>query len=436
MDDGGGMNILNNAIKQFEKASEHAKLSEDTKTSLMQPMQLIEAAVPIRTEKGSIMLFPGYRVRYNDILGPTKGGIRYSPDLKQQEVKGLAFLMTFKCALAELPFGGAKGGVKVDPKRISKHELEHLSRSYVNCIYDNIGPDVDILAPDMYTNEMIMAWMADEYSKLSRKICLAVATGKPVSYGGSLGRKDATAKGAVHMVELWRKGNGKSPKETTVAIQGYGNVGYNIAKILHKNSYKVKAVSDSKGGIRCKPDQDCIDPVEVMKAKKEKGMVSKYYCKGSVCDSDSYDSISNEDILELDVDIVIPAAVEGVINKDNADKIKAKLICEVANSPTTYSADEILQKNGVLVIPDIAANAGGVIVSYLEWVQNRQAYYWKAEEIDDQLKQRMKDIYSRIRGISKDKKIPLRTAAYVAAIHHIDQAVKSRGSSEFFRRGA
>jgi glutamate dehydrogenase (NADP+) len=423
-------NVFKNAKKQLEKALEHIEISQDARNVLEKPKEVLEVNIPVRMEDGSLKVFTAYRVHYNDALGPTKGGIRYHPNVSLEEVKALAFWMTFKTAVVGLPFGGAKGGIIVDPKKLTKHELEHLSRNYIHSIYDFIGPDKDIPAPDVYTNEMIMGWMADEYNQLARKLTPAIITGKPVSMGGSLGRGDATARGAYYVIKEWVKKNKLDPKKLKVAIQGFGNAGYNIASLLHKNGFNVRALSDSRGGIVC--DKQCINPEEILKIKKEKGTVGGVYSKGTVKDDMKHNHITNEDLLEANVDILIPAALENQITKKNANKIKAKLIVEVANGPTTPEADEILNKKGITVIPDILANAGGVTVSYFEWVQNRAGYYWSLKKIHERLKERMVSAFNDIEKIRKIYKIDMRTAAYVHAAKRIIAAIEAKGTEEYF----
>lgn len=427
--------MFENAKSQLKKAYGYTRLSDDTKRMLEQPREMIEVSIPIRMDDGSLKVFSGLRVRYNDSLGPTKGGIRYHHAVNMDEIKALALWMTFKCALIGLPFGGAKGGVIVDPKGLSKHELERLSRGFVALLHDSLGPDRDIPAPDVYTNEMIMGWMADEYSRISRKLVTGVVTGKPISMGGSQGRSTATAKGAYYVIKEMANAEGLDPKKTRVAVQGFGNAGYNLAKLLFDDGYRIIALSDSKGGIRCR--SECLDPDIVMKAKREKGMIAGAYCKGSVCNLDGHkevEEITNEQLLEIDCEILIPAALENQITEKNAGGVKARHVVEVANGPVTPEADSILSKNGVAVVPDILANAGGVTVSYFEWVQNRIGYYWKSGKVDSRLKEMIVAAYNDVNKISKEKKIDLRTAAYVRALRKISESIEAKGTVEDFRR--
>ncbi len=429
----GSEPLFENAKKQLEAALKHLKVSKDAVKILENPKRIFQASIPVRMDDGRLEVFTGYRVHYNDILGPTKGGIRYHPGVTLDEVKALSFWMTFKCAVVGLPFGGAKGGVIVEPKKLSKSELERLSRGYVQAFYDVIGPDLDIPAPDVYTNEMIMGWMADEYNKISRKLTPAVITGKPTSLGGSLGRDDATARGAYYIIKELIKKRALDEKKLRVAIQGFGNAGYHMARLLNNDGYTIVAVSDSKGGIITKNGAK-LDPDSIMKSKQEKGLIDGVYWKGTVRDDIAHEHITNEQLLQTDVDILIPAALENQITKDNAPHIKAKIIVELANGPTTPEADEILFKNGTIVLPDILANAGGVSVSYFEWVQNRAGYYWATETVHERLKAKMVGAFEDIFKICDEKKINTRSAAYVYAANRIVTAIEARGTEEYFRR--
>jgi len=422
---------FNNARKQLEKAFKHIKLSADTKEILSAPKESLNVSIPIRMDDGSLKVFRGFRVRYNDSLGPTKGGIRYHPDVSYDEVEALSFWMTFKCSIAGLPYGGGKGGIIVDPKKLSKQELERLSRGYMSAIYDFVGPDRDIPAPDVYTNGTIMGWMADEYSKIARKQVPAVITGKPISLGGSLGRDKATARGAYYILNKLVEKKELKKTELKVGIQGFGNARYNLAVMLNEDGYQVIALSDSKGGILATKGK--LDPELVMKKKQEKGMIDAEYYSGSITDDSEHKKITNEELLEANVDILIPAALENQITKSNADKIKAKIIVEVANGPTTPEADDILEKKNILLIPDILANSGGVTVSYFELVQNRQGYYWTLEEVRSKLKDKVIPAFESIYDIMTEKKIDMRTAAYVYGLKRISEAIDAKGIEDYFK---
>ncbi|MBI5389188.1 Glu/Leu/Phe/Val dehydrogenase [Candidatus Woesearchaeota archaeon] len=421
--------LFEDTKKQFEAALAYIPISKDAKEVLEKHKEILEVNIPVRMDIGKLRVFTGYRVHHNDALGPSKGGIRYHPLVNLEEIKALAFWMTFKCAVVGLPFGGGKGGVIVDPKTLSKRELERLSRGYINAIYDFIGPDRDIPAPDVYTNETIMGWMADEYSRISRKQSPGIVTGKPVSMGGSLGRGEATGRGAYYVLKTLLQ-NYKFGKKPTVAVQGFGNAGFHIAKFLADDSFKVVALSDSKGGVYA---PDGLDPVSIMRKKEEHGNIEGVYCKGTVCDVIKHKKITNEELLELPVDILIPAAIEGQITKANASRIKATLICEVANGPTTPEADAILDKKGIPIIPDILANAGGVTVSYFEWLQNRSGYYWTLNEVNTKLQAIMAKAAHEVFDLHKKNNIPLRTAAYLSAAHRLVAAIEAKGTEEYFK---
>ena len=423
--------IFGNAVKQMEKAFKYVKVSEDAKKILSHPKQILQVNMPIRMDSGKIETFRGIRIHYNDARGPTKGGIRFHPNVNLDDVKALSFWMTFKCAVVDIPFGGAKGGVVVEPKKLSKSELEKLSRGYINAMYDFIGPDKDIPAPDVYTNEIIMGWMADEYNKIRRQLSPAVITGKPINMGGSLGRDDATSRGGFYIMNEIEKILKLDKNKTTVAIQGYGNVGHHLARLLYDDGYKIVAVSDSKGGVYAK---EGLDPYSTLKIKEQNNMIDAVYCRGTVCNDLDHKHISNEELLQLDVDVLVPAAMENQITEKNANKIKAKIILEMANGPTTIEADEILSRKKVLVIPDILANAGGVVVSYFEWVQNRAGYYWTREKVYERLKEIMIREFKNVYDLHKQKKVDMRTAAYILSLKRIVASIEAKGTEEFFKK--
>ncbi len=379
-------------------------------------MREIHVSLPVRMDDGSIKVFRGFRVQYNDARGPTKGGIRFHPEETIDTVRALAAWMTWKCALLDLPLGGAKGGVICNPKQMSQGELERLSRLYIDRIWQFIGPEKDIPAPDVYTNPQTMAWMMDEYSKIVGKNQFGVITGKPLGIGGSAGRDDATARGGLYTVREAAKECGIDLRKATVAIQGYGNAGYNAASLC-KTLFgsEIVAISDSKGGIFSKKG---LDPEAVLEHKAK---------TGSVINFPDTRPISNEALLELDVDILIPAALENVITDLNAPKIKAKIVAELANGPTTPEADDILYKNGVHVIPDFLCNAGGVTVSYFEMVQNFYMYYWEEKEVHERLDKKMTIAYHSVLDASKEYSINMRQAAYVVAVKRVVEAMKLRG---------
>ena len=405
-------------------------VSADTMERLSHPKSVLKVSIPVRMDDGSLRTFRGYRVRYDDSRGPTKGGIRFHPNVDVDEVQTLAFWMTFKCAALDLPYGGGKGGVTVDPKELSLLEVERLARGYVAAIADFIGPDTDIPAPDVYTNALIMGWMVDEYSKIQRRFTPGVITGKPLSMGGSKGRDSATAMGGFHSLQALRSRLVGDREAPTVAVQGFGNAGAIVAELLWNAGYKVVAVSDSKGAIFA---GDGLHIPSVRKVKEEQRELRAVYCEGSVCDLVEHEKLSNEELLELDVDVLVPAALENAITGANAGRIAARTIVELANGPVTIEADAVLADRGVTVIPDILANAGGVTVSYFEWVQNRMGLYWTAEEVAARLEQRMITETENIYSFAEEKSVSLRTAAYAHALRRIGQAVDDKGSAETFR---
>ncbi len=441
--------IFSDALERLDRAAEFSEIDAEALQKLRNPKSILQVSIPVRMDDGSLRIFQGYRVRYDDTRGPTKGGIRFHPGVHLGEVKALAFWMTCKCAVVGIPFGGGKGGVIVDPKKLSRMELERLSRGFIEQIADFIGPETDIPAPDVYTNAMIMGWMMDEYSKIRRQRTPAVITGKPIPLGGSLGRDDATGRGAYYCIKQLEKLKGWRSAEIRVAVQGFGNAGQHVARLLHSDGYRIVAISDSQGGLYRAGGLDIPCLVET---KNRTRRIDAVYCEGSVCEcphcgSEACESkecccadgreakseiITNAELLELDVDILIPAAMENQITADNASRIKASVVVEVANGPTTSAADELLAQQGVLVVPDILANAGGVTVSYFEWAQNRAGTYWTLDEVQDRLHSIMTRQFNAIYELMTEKKIDMRTAAYVQALNRIGQAIESLGTSRFF----
>ncbi|WP_019507848.1 Glu/Leu/Phe/Val dehydrogenase [Pleurocapsa sp. PCC 7319] len=421
--------LLSDASKRLEQALKHVTISEDAIARLQHPKTSLSVSIPVRMDDGRLKVFSGYRVRYDDTRGAGKGGVRYHPNVSLDEVQSLAFWMTFKCALLDLPFGGAKGGITVNPKELSKAELERLSRGYIDAIADAIGVDTDILAPDVYTNATIMGWMMDQYSTIQRQLCRGVVTGKPLSLGGSNGRDTATAMGAFIVIQTMLPKFQLNPQETTVAIQGFGNAGSALAGFLAEAGYKIVAVSDSKGGIYAPQG---LDIASVREHKNQSREMKAVYCQGSVCSIVEHQVISNQELLALDVDVLIPAALENQITANNADDIKAKYIFEVANGPISSDADKILGKKGIYVFPDILVNAGGVTVSYFEWVQNRSGWYWTLEEVNQRLKAKMEAEAENTWTIAKDLIIDARTAAYVNALNRLGTALDAKGTRNYF----
>jgi glutamate dehydrogenase/leucine dehydrogenase len=410
------------AKNQLDEASKYTKVDQKKLARLMNPDRYIEVTMPVTMDDGTINIYNGFRVQHNNICGPYKGGLRYHEQVDIDEVKALALWMTIKNAVIDVPFGGGKGGIQVNPKDLSDKELESLTREFTKKLAPIIGPEIDVPAPDVNTTPKIMAWIADEYSKIIGKKCHGVVTGKPIESGGSEGRTEATGLGGSFalktiMEKLSKKGDG-----LTVAIQGFGNVGKFIAKYLHEQGYKIVAISDSKGGIYIPNGITKID--DVSNCKEMSGFISNCYCHDSICDISNKDkigaqSITSEELLELPVDVLIPSALENAITKNNASKIKAKIILEMANGPTTLEADKILNDKGVIIIPDVLANSGGVAVSYFEWLQNKNNEKWTKKDVFEKLEEKMTKSATNVYDISTKYKVSLRLASYILAINNI-----------------
>jgi len=413
--------MLDQALIRLDEAARHLDLDPDVLEKLKYPRETTKVRLMIRMDDGSRKSFMAWRCRYDDTRGPTKGGIRFHPDSTIEEVETLAFWMTFKCAVMNLPYGGGKGAVQVDPHTLSKAELERLSRAYVQAFSKIIGPDRDIPAPDVYTNSMVMGWMADEYASIVGEATPAVITGKPIALGGSLGRDDATARGGYYLVRRLARQLGLEPG-ARIAVQGFGNAGQHIARLLGSDGYKIVAVSDSKGAIYCSAGLD----VGKLLAAKGQGSIT------SLAGSDGISALPADDLVAVDCELLVPAALEDMIHEGNAASVKARVVLELANGPVTPEADEILAKKNVLVLPDILANAGGVTVSYFEWVQNRQGYYWPIEEVHERLKTMMEREGDAIWALAQDKGITLRSAAYVHALSRLASAIEAHGTQQFF----
>ncbi|HUT54020.1 MAG TPA: Glu/Leu/Phe/Val dehydrogenase [bacterium] len=404
------------AKQQINTCADILKLGASEREMLLHPMRELHVSIPVKMDDGSTRVFQGFRVQYNDARGPAKGGIRFHPEETIDTVRALAAWMTWKCSLLDLPLGGGKGGIICNPKEMSPAELERLSRGYIRAIGAFIGPEKDVPAPDVYTTPQIMAWMMDEYSKLSGKNQFGVITGKPLPLGGSLGRGDATARGGMFTLREAAKELGINLKKATVAIQGFGNAGA-FAATLAESMFgtKVVAACDSKGGVYSK-DGLCVETVS--KHKQETSTVAE--CKGT-------EKVCGDEIIEMDVDVLVLAALENVVTETNAGKIKAKIILELANGPTTPEADDILHKKGIHVIPDFLCNAGGVTVSYFEMVQNFYMYYWDEKYVHELLDKRMTRAYHEVFDTAAKHKINMRQAAYVLAVKRVVEAMRLRG---------
>ncbi|MBC8494852.1 Glu/Leu/Phe/Val dehydrogenase [archaeon] len=405
--------VWEEALNQFNRGAKILKLDESIVELLTNPKRIFQVSIPVRMDNGKIKVFQGFRVQFNDFRGPTKGGIRYHPNVDIHEVKALSFWMTWKNAVVDVPFGGGKGGIICNPKELSQGELERLSRGYIEGMHKYIGSEKDIPAPDMYTNPQIMAWMVDEYHRIEGHNVFGMITGKPLELGGSEGRMQATAQGGVYVLEEALKTyNVTNP---TIAVQGFGNVGMIAAKLLAAKGFKIVAVSDSKEGIY---NKEGLDIATVSKHKSE---------TKSVKDFPESTAITNEELLELDVEVLVPAALEGVITKKNVDNIKAKFILELANGPVSAEAREVLFKKEQIAIPDILANSGGVAVSYFEWVQNNIGYAWDEKEVLEKLKAKMSLAFDNVYETSKEFNIDFGTAAYIYAIRKMVKVLELRG---------
>jgi len=410
------LSLFETVQAQLDEVASLLHLEPGIHAILRQPMRELQVCIPVRMDDGQTKVFTGFRVQHNNARGPFKGGIRFHPDETIDTIRTLATWMTWKCAIVDIPFGGGKGGVICNPKQMSGGELERLSRGYINAIWQYIGPDSDIPAPDVYTNPQVMAWMMDEYSRLKGCNTPAVITGKPLALGGSLGRGDATARGGMFTIEEAAKQLGIDLATATVAVQGYGNAGSYIATLMNDIlGSKIIAISDSKGGIYNKQG---LDPHQVLQHKRE---------TGSVINFPQAENISNDGLLELEVNVLCPSALESSITQGNASKIRAKIVAELANGPTTPEADEVLHHNGVFVIPDFLCNAGGVTVSYFEWVQNTYNYYWDEDEVHHRLNKKMTQAFQAVLSESLKRKVSMRLAGYIVAVARVAEAMRLRG---------
>ncbi|MBC7563975.1 MAG: Glu/Leu/Phe/Val dehydrogenase [Gemmatimonadaceae bacterium] len=402
-------------MSRFDRAAELLDLDPGIYKILRNPEKQLIVSIPVHMDNGDVEVFTGFRVQYNTSRGPAKGGIRFDMQVNLEEVKALAAWMTWKCAVVNLPFGGSKGGVICDPATLSVGELERLTRRYTSNIISLLGPDTDVPAPDVNTNERVMAWVMDTYSMHMRHTASAVVTGKPLELGGSAGRKEATGRGCMLVTREALRELGMPVRGTTVAVQGFGNVGSITALLLEREGCRITAISDRNGGVHNPQGIDVAAAIEYVRRNR---------------DLDGFaggDPISNEELLTLDVDVLVPAAMENVITSKNAPRLQAKIICEGANGPTTAAADAILEEKGIFVIPDILANAGGVTVSYFEWVQNRGGYYWTEETVNSRLEEIMTRSFGDVRTLARQHKVNMRTAAYMLSISRVSTVHKLRG---------
>jgi glutamate dehydrogenase (NAD(P)+) len=411
----GGGSIFNAMLQEFDGAARLLGLDPGIWKILTSPKRQITVSCPVQMDNGEIEVFTGYRVQYNITLGPAKGGIRYHPDVTLDEVTALAAWMTWKCAVAHVPFGGGKGGIICDPTRMSRRELEALTRRYVAEIIDAIGPDKDVPAPDVNTNDQIMAWVMDTYSMHVGYTATAVVTGKPIEMGGSLGRREATGRGVMIVTREAAAHLGLDMAGATVAVQGFGNVGSVSADLLARIGAKVVAVTDWKGGVH---NPQGLDIAKMLDYARQHKTIEGF---------PGGDPLENEQLFTLDVDVLVPAALENQITMENAPLIKAKIIAEGANGPTTPDAHKHLHERGIFVIPDILANAGGVTTSYFEWVQDRHGYFWEEEEVNRRLEAKMVEAFKDVLGMSLKYKTDMRTAAYIVAINRVATVTRMRG---------
>jgi glutamate dehydrogenase len=408
------LNVLESTQAVVQDALNKLGYPEEVYELLKEPLRMLTVRIPIRMDDGSVKIYTGYRAQHNDAVGPTKGGIRFHPDVTEIEVKALSIWMSLKSGIVDLPYGGGKGGIICDPREMSFRELERLSRGYVRAISQLVGPNKDIPAPDVFTNSQIMAWMMDEYSRIREFDSPGFITGKPLVLGGSHGRESATAKGVTICIREAAKKKGINIAGARVVIQGFGNAGSFLAKFMHDAGAKVIGISDAYGGLH---DPDGLDVEYLLDRRDSFGTVTKLF----------KDTITNKELLELDCDILVPAAIENQITSNNAHQIKASIVVEAANGPTTIEATKILSERGVLLVPDVLASAGGVTVSYFEWVQNNQGYYWKEDEVERKLEDVMVSSFENVYRTANTRQVNMRLAAYMVGVRKMAEASRFRG---------
>jgi glutamate dehydrogenase len=408
------MNVLQSTQTIIQDALDKLGYPEEVFELMKEPIRMMTVRIPVRLDDGSIKIYTGYRAQHNDAVGPTKGGVRFHPGVTETEVKALSIWMSLKCGIVDLPYGGGKGGIVCEPRDMSFRELERLSRGYVRAISQIVGPTKDIPAPDVFTNSQIMAWMMDEYSRIDEFNSPGFITGKPLVLGGSHGRESATAKGVTICIREAAKKRGINIEGARVVVQGFGNAGSFLAKFMHDAGAKIVGISDAYGGLY---DPDGLDIDYLLDRRDSFGTVTKLFD----------DTISNKELLELDCDILVPAAIENQITDENADKIKASIVVEAANGPTTLEATKILTERGILLVPDVLASAGGVTVSYFEWVQNNQGFYWTEEEVEERLEKVMVRAFNNIYDTSTNRNVNMRLAAYMVGVRKMAEASRFRG---------
>ncbi|MBN4908872.1 Glu/Leu/Phe/Val dehydrogenase [Staphylococcus sp. EG-SA-13] len=408
------LNLVSSTQEIIGEALNKLGFDEGMYDLIKEPMRLLTVRIPVRMDDGSVKTFTGYRAQHNDAVGPTKGGVRFHPDVDVEEVTALSMWMTLKCGIVDLPYGGGKGGIVCDPRQMSIHEVERLSRGYVRAISQIVGPTKDIPAPDVFTNSQIMAWMMDEYSQMDEFNSPGFITGKPIVLGGSQGRDRSTALGVVIAIEEAAKRRGKTIEGSRVVIQGFGNAGSFLAKFLYDQGAKIVGISDAYGALH---DAEGLDIDYLLDRRDSFGTVTNLFD----------DTISNKELFEIDCDILVPAAISNQITEENANDIKAEIVVEAANGPTTMAATKILSERGVLLVPDVLASAGGVTVSYFEWVQNNQGYYWTEEEVNEKLREKLVKAFDTIYNLSENRKIDMRLAAYIVGIKRTAEAARYRG---------
>jgi glutamate dehydrogenase (NADP+) len=413
-----GAALFEDARSRLETVFKALEIHPDAQARLMQPSLSLQVSVPVRMDDGSLKAFPAWRVQYDTSLGPAKGGVRFHPDVNQHEVTTLSFWMAVKCAVVGLPYGGGKGGVQVDAKALSSLERERLARGYIRAIADIMGPDRDIPAPDVNTDATVMGWMIDEYEQIRRAQTPAAITGKPLSLGGSPGRVEATGRGALTVLDLWAEREERTPEETTLAVQGFGNAAFHFARLASQRGYKVVAVSDSSGAIY---HADGLDIDAAKEDKQQHGKLSK---------SQQGKAMSGDELLGLEVDVLVLAALENQLHRDNVDEVKAGAVLEIANGPLTSEADTALEKRNIPVLPDVLANTGGVIVSYFEWLQNRAGEKWHESEVNQRLDDRLGDEAKRVLLRAEKEQVTYRQAAYRQGIERIAEAIMARGNCQ------